>query len=91
MALQTQALMVASLVAACFGYSAWALMPAMLRRKLATVLTRMPWVGQVPAVVRAAKGPVGCGCDGCDRSTLAKSPEDAAANVIRIVPRRPAC
>ena len=66
----TQALVVAPVVAACFVYAAWSLMPGTLRRRLAIALMRMPWVGQIPFVVRAAQKPLGCGCDGCDRSAL---------------------
>ena len=84
-----QTFAVIPLVLACGVYSAWSLMPAVLRRPLAATLVRWPLVGRLPAVVRAAKGPVGCGCDGCDRSTLAAKPGDGQANVIRVVPRRP--
>jgi hypothetical protein len=84
-----QTLTVIALVLACGVYSAWALMPAVLRRPLAAVLARLPLVGRLPAVVRAAKGPMGCGCDGCDRSTLVAKPGGGDTNVIRVLPRRP--
>ena len=86
-----QTLAVAVLVAACAVYSAWALMPASLRRGLACRLARLGWVGRLRAVARAARGPVGCGCDGCDRSVLATGAGEAGrAQVVRVVPRRPA-
>ena len=98
----TQTWVVAPVVAACFVYAAWSLMPGTLRRRLATALMRMPWVGQIPFVVRTAQKPLGCGCDGCDRSALRNDPKasptsvskngsgSGLASVIRIVPRRPA-
>ena len=94
-----QVLLVAPLVAACFVYSAWTLVPAAWRRPLATLLARMPWLARLPAITRAARAPTGCGCDGCDRSTApmpqaAQTAQTAQApgsvSVIRIVPRRPA-
>ncbi len=89
MAIPWQPVVVMALVPACAVYAAWALMPAGLRRPLAAALARWPLIGRLPAVSRAAKGPVGCGCDGCDRSTLAAKPADGSSNVIRVVPRRP--
>ncbi len=60
------------LVALCAVYVGWALLlPSALRARLATAALRLPW----PAVLRrslqrqAAKMN-GCGCDGCDKSTL---------------------
>jgi hypothetical protein len=91
-AAHAQLLAVAPVVAACFGYSAWALMPAALRRRLAIVLSRVRWIGRLPSVARAARASGGCGCDGCDRSAVAQKPTaDDAVNrtsVIRIVPRQ---
>ena len=89
MSITLQTLAVIPLVMACGVYSAWALMPAAPRRRLAVALGRLPWARRVPAIARAAREPVGCGCDGCDRSTLAGGPRRERAGVIRIVAQRP--
>jgi hypothetical protein len=95
-----QTVLMLLLVVACTVYSAWALMPAALRRKLAMALMRWPWTATLPAINRAATAPTGCGCDGCDRAApatkkdgpthVAKNtpgPLAAGSSVIRIVPR----
>lgn len=90
MSIHVQALVVIPVVAACSVYSGWSLMPAALRRRLAGVLARIRWIGGWPAVVRAAREPVGCGCDGCDRAAAPLGPSTGSGeNIIRIVPRRP--
>jgi hypothetical protein len=70
------------LVTACAGYAAWMVMPAALRRRLAT------WAGRP---LPAASGGCGGGCDGC-ASTPAGNPAAGCApgeSVIRIVRQAP--
>ncbi len=83
-----QVLIVAVLVACCFVYAAWVLLPASARRWVAARLLER----RLPAFVAAALRPYasaasGCGCDGCDRSTTAKTARPAAAP-ITLHPRR---
>ena len=78
-----QGFVVAVLVVACASYAAWTLMPAAARRAIAIALLKLP----LPAALarRLSKHAVeasGCGCDGCDRSTLAKPKEAGAAQPI---------
>jgi hypothetical protein len=87
MIIHAQALAVIPVVAACSVYTGWVLLPATLRRKIATLLARSRWIGRLPAIARAASEPVGCGCDGCDRSASGPGAE-RGESVIRIVPRR---
>lgn len=76
--LHGQALIVTLLVLACTAYAAWSLMPALLRRKLATQLMRLPL--PAPLTRRMSRGLAnsgGCACNGCD----AARPPVAAAPV----------
>ncbi len=64
-----QSLLVYSLVAGCFVYAAWTLMPQVARRSLANALLRLP----LPDVWRAAlqkslSTSGGCHCSGCDQA-----------------------
>ena len=89
-----QTLIVAVIVLACCGYSAWTLMPAALRRPVARLLSRNRWLARRVALQRAAKAAdSGCACDGCDKGPRAAPPALPAAagpgvSVIRIVPRK---
>jgi hypothetical protein len=69
-----QNIVVALLVAACFVYALWTFAPKALRSRLATMLLKLP----LPTFVQkpltaAARQQGGCGCDGCDRSTVTKN------------------
>ena len=83
-------------VGLAFGYSAWALLPAGPKRRLAQAMTRWRWLGQLPAVVRAGQAPAACGqgnCGGCDRPQPAQHQGVAASSVvavIRVIRQRPA-
>jgi uncharacterized protein DUF6587 len=83
-----QILIVTLVVACCFVYAAWALLPASARRWVATRLLER----QLPDFVAAALRPYasaasGCGCDGCDRSAASKPPR-LEAMPVTFHPRR---
>lgn len=67
MALQT--LIVSLLVAGCFVYAAWNLMPQAVRRFLASALLRLSLPRSLAAYLKkTAQGSAGCGCSGCDHA-----------------------
>ena len=69
-----QALVVAVLVAGCFLYAAWALMPASARKRIATLLLARPLPAFVAEALRPhAAGASGCGCAGCELSAKPKA------------------
>jgi ferrous iron transport protein B len=69
--IQWQSLLVGLLVAACFVYAAWTLMPQMARRALATGLLRLPIPSSVSAYfARVAQTSSGCNCSGCERASV---------------------
>ena len=84
-----QVLIVTVVVLACCVYSSWTLMPAALRRRLATFLRRNRWLANRPALQRAAQ-PAGSGCAGCEKNTApaAASAIRSGESVIRIVPQK---
>jgi hypothetical protein len=68
-----QGFVVAVLVAACATYVAWTLMPAAARRGIAVALLSLPLHAALARrLSKHAVEPSGGGCDGCDRSMLAK-------------------
>jgi hypothetical protein len=68
-----QSLIVAALVIACSTYAAWTLMPAAARRGVALSLLKLPLHDALARRLRKhAVEASGCGCDGCDRSAVAK-------------------
>jgi hypothetical protein len=61
-------------------YAAWTLMPASLRRALATAALKLPLPAVAAARMRAHAANVSsCGCTGCDRNPLATKSSDRAA------------
>ena len=85
-----QWVVVALLVAACFVYAAWSLMPAPARRALAGALLALPLPAAMAAALRKrAAAPSGCACDGCDQGTAKAAPAAAAVQPIRFHPRPP--
>ena len=84
-----QTLTVAALVAGCFVYAVWVLMPQALRRSVAMVLMRQPVLARWAPLRRAAAKPDGgCGCDGCDKAAKPAGGAEGIA-VIRLIPHRP--
>ena len=89
-----QILIVALLVVGCAGYALWTLMPAALRRPLASaLLAKLP---VLPAALRrkldaAARTAGGCGCDGCDHAAKPSkaAPAEPQARPITFHPRAP--
>jgi uncharacterized membrane protein YccC len=85
-----QALIVAVLVACCFVYAAWALIPAAARKWLASRLLER----KLPAFLAEALRPYataasGCSCDGCDRSgKVAPRAAASGSKPITFHPRR---
>ena len=70
-----QNFIVAMLVAGCFVYALWALAPKAPRSRLATALLKLPLPTALQKPLMAAvRQQGGCGCDGCDRSTVVKNP-----------------
>jgi hypothetical protein len=89
MSMLAQYLVVALLVLACAAYATWTLMPAALRRRSAAALAPLPWPHAAARWLAAQAAPAtGCGCDGCDRSTLA-APKAATGATITFHRRLP--
>jgi hypothetical protein len=63
-----QSIAVALIVFACMVYAVWTLMPAVLRRAVATRIVGWPWPGFIARKLqRAAQASGACGgCDSCD-------------------------
>ena len=84
-----QALIVALVVACCFVYAAWALMPAAARRWVASSLLERPLpVFLADALRPYATAASGCGCDGCDRSGKVAPATASGSQPIMFHPRR---
>lgn len=82
-----QNLAVAAIVGACALRATWVLLPAALRRGLASRALRLPLPAWLTGPLRRAAQPAGgCGCDGCDRAEP-KAPAGGAQR-ITIHPRR---
>ena len=77
--------LVALIVGASALYAAWTLMPASLRRVVATAALRLPLPRTVAARMRAhAENASSCGCSGCDRNPLSAGREsDEPAPTVR--------
>jgi hypothetical protein len=60
-------------VAACFAYAAWTLMPLTWRNACATLLRRVPGLGRWRALQARAQA----GCGGCDGACPPAAPKDA--------------
>jgi hypothetical protein len=85
-----QYLVVALIVVGCAVSAGWTLMPAALRRRSATALAALPWPRAAAGWLdRQAAPAAGCGCDGCDRSTLAVPKASAGAPTPITFHRRP--
>jgi hypothetical protein len=84
-----QGLLTALIVAGCAVYVAWALLlPAALRRRVATALLKRRW----PTAVRrwlqaAARVPAACDCDGCDAAP-GKATVPPGVQPVHWAPRR---
>jgi hypothetical protein len=80
-----QWLIVGLVVLGSFVYAGWTLMPAALRRRLATRLLVWPGLGHRAWLLRAAKPAQGCGCDGCDagRPTPGAAPKAQRIMIVR--------
>jgi hypothetical protein len=86
-----QQLAVAFLVVACSTCAAWSLMPASARRGIAVALLKLPLPAAIAARLRKVAVPAsGCGCNGCDRSPVAKPNAGAVQPLTfhRPAPRR---
>ncbi|HZV92805.1 MAG TPA: hypothetical protein VFF72_06275 [Caldimonas sp.] len=86
-----QFLIVALVVAGCFGYAAWTLMPSPARRWMARHMATWPLPARVLAKLRRqAESSGGCSCDGCDKSAHAKTKTAARPPVAPVTfhPRR---
>jgi hypothetical protein len=70
-----QNLVVAMIVAACFAYAGWSLMPRAWRPPLAAALRRLPGLGRWSALQPGAQG--GGACSGCDSACQPVPPQDA--------------
>ena len=85
-----QYLVVALIVLGCAVYASWTLMPAALRRRSAAALAALPWPSAAARWLgRQAASAPGCGCHGCDRSTLATPKASAGAPTPITFHRRP--
>lgn len=64
-----QSVLVFLVVACCFVYAAWTLMPQSVRRGLANGMLRWPLPPVLRTIVqRGARSSGSCHCDGCDRA-----------------------
>jgi hypothetical protein len=83
-----QTLIVALLVIGCSTYAAWTLMPAPVRRAIASSLLKLPLPESLAATMRkvSTRSP-GCGCDGCDSAPAKSAPK--AQQIVTFHPRRP--
>ena len=73
-----QSLIVGLMVSVALCYAGWTLMPAALRRSLATAMLKWPVPERFAVTLRkAAKGASGCGCDGCDHAPAKKAAPNA--------------
>lgn len=69
-----QTLVVSIVVAVCFGYAAWTLMPLAWRNATAALLRRVPGLGRWQAL----RPKVQAGCGGCDGACTPAASKDAA-------------
>ncbi|MBP6676582.1 MAG: hypothetical protein KA185_14965 [Vitreoscilla sp.] len=69
-----QTVVVAAVVAVCFAYAAWTLMPLAWRNAAAALLRRVPGLGHWRALQPKAQA----GCGGCDGDCASAAPKDAA-------------
>jgi hypothetical protein len=83
-----QSLIVALIVASCFAYAAWTLMPAGWRRTLARAVARWPLAARQAWVQKALKPAGACGgCDSCDSGSTPPAP--GQVKPVHIVRRQP--
>ena len=83
-----QTLIVALLVAGCFVYAAWTLMPAAARRAIALSLLKLPLPGVFAQKLRkATTASSGCGCDGCDHAPAKAAAPKQREQVVTFQPR----
>lgn len=67
-------LLVFALVAACFVYAAWQLLPQTIRRTLASALARLPLPARVGRyLIQAAQSVGACNCSGCGSAMVKRS------------------
>ena len=86
-----QSLIVAAIVLASLLYASWTLMPSSLRMVIARALLRLRlrWPARTRSwLERAAAGPTGCGCDGCDAGTKPRSKKASPADSAAVQPIR---
>lgn len=72
-----QTVLVAAVVAVCFAYAAWTLMPLAWRNAAAALLRRVPGLGRWQALQPMAQA----GCGGCDGACAPTPAKDAPAPV----------
>ncbi|HEY2190569.1 MAG TPA: DUF6587 family protein [Caldimonas sp.] len=78
-AMNAQWAIVAVVVLASAVYAAWTLMPASLRRVLATAALKLPLPAVLATRIRSqAANASSCGCSGCDRNSLATKRAETA-------------
>jgi hypothetical protein len=78
--MNAQWIVVAVVVFASAIYAAWTLMPASLRRLVATALLALPLPAAIAARLRDRAGDdSSCGCSGCDRNLLSRPGAGATA------------
>ncbi len=81
-----QTLIVTVLVIGCTTYAAWKLMPAVLRRAIASTLLKLPLPQAFAAKMhKAATVSSGGGCAGCDHAPANIAPK--AQQVVTFHPR----
>ncbi len=80
---------VALVVAGSASYATWTLLPAALRRGLATALLTLPLPSPIAARMRAAATSASsCGCSGCDRNPLPGTASERATTGVVAQPIR---
>lgn len=83
-----QSLIVFFVVACCFVYAAWTLMPQAVRRAMVKGLLRLPlpppWR---PGLQQAASAATACHCSGCDHEPRKES-SSSTVHVLIFHPRK---
>ncbi|MDD5334774.1 MAG: hypothetical protein PHS32_13650 [Rhodoferax sp.] len=82
-----QSLIVFAVVAGCFGYTAWSLLPQAACRALAKGLLRLPLPPSLVSILEnTASAAAGCQCSGCDQAQPKASP--SATQALVFYPRK---
>ena len=75
-----QSLIVFIVVACCFGYAGWTLLPQAARRPMAKSLLRLPMHASLRlSLERAASASGACHCSGCEQGSIQRGLQQKVA------------